>query len=859
MYASALDFAGLYTFPNPLSKVPVGAALQADNLTANKDGVAEIRRGLAAKGSSLGLSAGNYIDQWFPYQNRLMIHDTQLNLRYDSTGTLSWTNFGISLTAPSGATKIRGVEANKNFYLTSNNGVYKTAAYNVAPVAAGVPGALDGTAVLAGAGSGFLGSNTQCAYQIVFGYTDANGNLNLGNPSERILIVNSTGGSDNVTLSFTVPAGLSTTYFYQIYRTPQTTYSATPSLNVPPGAEPQLAAQQQLTAGQLAALSVTYTDVTTDALLGAALYTNPSQQGSLQTNDIPPLCVDMCLFSQMMLYANCNTPQQIFFNLISAGAPNGIQINDTFAIQLNNPSTVLTYTGKAANNFPLAQFAVVTSGTVSSNIDATARNLVAAINQDPANTHVYAYYVSGYNSLPGQIFLKDRGLNQPAYSLISSRGGAFSPVLPSSGNTVISSSDNTPNGIYPSKVGQPEAVPLINLIFVGGGDQPIFRVLPLRDRVIVLKSDGVFTITGATPSTLSITLLDSTIICIAPESAKLLNNSVYCMTNQGVVTITESGVTIQSRAIESDLLQLTSPAYINFTACCQSISYESERLYIMSMPTNPGDTYGTQTWCYNWVTNAWTHWPIDCASGIVNPFDNLLYMGRPVANGVTFLNPANFAYQERKNFLYTDFQDDQLAVTITAVDSTKLIITLNVTPDSTWIGYGLDQTSAGIAIITAVNPGVKQVTVDLLNSTTPGVAIAWNVSAAATIDVPIPATLIYAPITASFPHYLKSWTRANFWFNGGNFQRIQCAFISNIQGVTQYLTAVNTGGYGFGPFGSGPYGGQANYPQLIQTLVPTDVAQAQWLQPVLSLAFPQARLSCLGVTLSYDIVSDVSG
>lgn len=852
MYASALDFAGLYTFPNPLAKVPVGAALLADNLTANKDGVGEIRRGLSAVGSALNLSGSqDFITQWFAYQNRLLLHDTRGHLWYDSTGSLAWTNFGIDIKPPIGATKIRGIEANKNFFLATSDGVYKLPTYNTVPALAGVPGGLDGIGVLAGDGTGFLGSNKQCAYQIVFGYNDVNGNLNLGNPSQRILVVNSTGGSDDVTLTFTVPRGLTTNYFYQIYRTPQTTYSAVPASNVPPGAELQLAAQQNLTGGQIAALSVSYTDVTTDALLGAALYTNPSQQGSLQTNDIPPLCVDMCVFSQMMFYANTATPFQIFTNLISVGAPNGIQIDDTFQININNLGLdFLVYT--AGGNWPLS-----TGGTVAENIDNTARNLVAAINQDVSNIWVYAYYVSGFNSLPGQIFIQSRILNrnEPAFSIISSRGGAFSPDLTAQN---YSTSDVTPNGIYVSKVGQPEAVPLVNLIFVGGGDQPIFRVLPLRDRVIVLKSDGIFVITGSTPATLSITLLDSTVTCISSESARLLNNSIYCMTNQGVVSITESGVTIQSRAIEQDLIQLTSPLYINFKDCCHGISYESERLYIMAMPTNYIDTYGTQVFCYNWVTNAWTHWPIDCASGIVNPFDNNLYMGRPIANNEPFFAANNFAYKERKNYLYTDFMDDQLSVNITGVDTTGTIITLDTTPATTWIGYGLDQTNTGIAIITAVNIGAKQVTVSLQNSTQPNVKLAWS-NGPATIDIPIPIGFVGAPITAGFPHYLKDFSRVNFWFNGGNFQLITAGFITDIQGPTQYLQAIPTGGYGFGPFGATPYGGASNYPQAIQTLVPTDVAKARWLQPVLQLAFPQARFSYLGTTASYEIVSDVSG
>jgi hypothetical protein len=860
VYASALDFQGLYTFPNPLSKVPVGACLIADNLTANKDGVAETRRGLAAQGTSLGIVDG-WIQGIFSYQNRLICLSigSATSLVYDSNGSLYFSAFTYNYVL-SGSYYFAAVEANKNMYITgiwpwNGPAMYtsplKMTAYNTEPVSAGVPPGLDGTGVLGVSGSGFLGANEQCAYQIVFGYVDANGNLNLGAPSERILVVNSTGTAQNVVLTFTVPQGLSTSYFYQIYRTPQTTYSATPSLNVPPGAEPQLSAQFNLTSGQISALSVTVTDVTTDALLGAALYTNPSQQGALQPNTPPPSSSDLCFYSQMMFYANCSTLQTLTFSVISVGSPNGIQVNDTIIIN------GITFTAKASQANASQQFAVYTSGTVSVNIDTTARNLIQCINANAATTNVYAIYLSGYGDLPGLIELQAVNLSISTFYVTASRGGSFYPTLPASGTTFGSSNDVTPNGIYVSKLGQPEAVPAVNLVFVGGGDQPIYRILPLRDRVIVLKSDGVWVITGSTPQTLSVTLLDSTIICIAPATARLLNNSVYCLTQQGVVSITESGVTIQSRAIESQLLSLTAQVYSysgGFVNISNAVAYESERLYILQMPTVSTDRFPTQCFCYNWITNAWTRWPIDMSAGLVNPYDNVLYCGRPSFNALNI-------YQERKKYSYSDYMDDQYAVTITGVDATGLVVSLSGTPSASWVGYGLDQTIASVpyvAIIDSVDTVHNTVTVDLVNSSTPNTLIPWA-NAAATVDVPIPINYQQAPLTGGFPHYLKSWSRVNFWFNGGNFTQITAGFTSDVSGVLQNLSAIMTGGYGFTPFGPGPYGGSFNFPQRIQTLVPTQNAEAMWIMPSLSLSFPRARFSCLGVTATYDIVSDVSG
>ena len=818
--------------------------------------MAESRRGLFANSNSFFTNTGNWVQSFFSYQNRLLclvggyVIDSSATIYYDSTGSLNFLPFSGNFNI-SGTTPMVAVEANKNLYLIGlDQGIQKLTTYNSQPVLAGVPPGLDGTGVLDVSGAGFLGAAEQCAYQIVFGYTDANGNLNLGAPSERILVVNSTGTAQNVVLTFTVPQGLSTSYFYQIYRTPQTAYSATPSLNVPPGAEPQLSAQFNLTGGQISALSVTVTDVTTDALLGAALYTNPSQQGALQSNNVPPFANDACVYSQMMFYANCFTLQYLTFSMISVGSPNGVQINDTITVN------GVTFTAKATQVNASQQFAVYTSGTVAQNIDTTARNLIQCINANAATTNVYAIYLSGYGDLPGLIELQSVNIYFSVFYVTASRGGSFYPALPVSGTTFGSSNDSVPNGIYVSKVGQPEAVPSVNLIFVGGGDQPIYRVIPLRDRVIVLKSDGVWVITGSTPQTLSITLLDSTIICIAPDSARLLNNSIYCLTQQGVVSITESGVTIQSRAIESALLSLTGVSYTHkyFSQIVSAISYESERLYILTMPSVASDKWGTQAFCYNWITNAWTRWPIDISCGIVNPATNILYCGRPT------IKPT-YIYQERKNYNYSDFMDDQYAVTITGVDTTGLVVSISGTPSASWVGYGLDQTIASVpyvAIITAVNVGSKTLTVDLVNSSTPGTVIPWA-STTAAVDVPIPVNYQQAPLTGGFPHYLKSWGRCNFWFNGGNFTQITAGFTSDVSGVLENLSAIMTGGYGFTPYGTGPYGGSFNFPQRIQTLVPAQNAQAMWIMPQLQLSFPRARFSCLGVTASYEIESDVSG
>lgn len=833
MQASNLTNAGLYTFPNDLSQVPPGALLTADNVVINRNGTVETRRGLGAFGSNLSLSPNDYVTNFFPYQNRLIISDTTNKLSYDSTGSQDWVAYSGTYTPPTGMPKIHGLEANKNFYLTTSNGVYKLDAITSTPTLAGGIAALNGTATVTGA-SGFLGAEKQCVYQIVFGYTDSNGNLILGNPSQRILVSNTSAtDSANASITFSLPAGLTTSYFYQLYRTPQTTYSGTPSLNVPPGAELQLATQQTITSGNISAGSITYTDVTIDSLLGATLYTCPSQEGPLQTNDPPPLCLDFCVFGGMVFYANVQTAQSVQFNLISVGSPNGIQNDDTVTIN------GVVFTGKASQDNASRQFKVDSSGTVASNIDATAQNLVACINANVLLTNVYAYYTSGYNDLPGRILLQAANLSQAVFYVTSSRGGAFSPVLPSAGTSFASSNDVLPNGIYVSKLNQPEAVPLTNLQLVGGGDQPIYRVFALRDRVVVLKSDGVFTITGSDPANLQITPLDNTVVLIAPEAATLLNNNVYCMTNQAVVAITESGVIVKSRAIEFDLLKVTAPQYTNFSTVSFAFNYESERQFLFPTVTDTTDAYPTQIWCYDWITDAWSHWPIDASAGIINPFDNTMYLARP--------SRPDYVYKERKTFTIQDYIDDITDVTI--VSSVGTVVTLS-SVDTSWVGSYLQQDTVGQSLITAV---------DSMNSTlTVEDTITWTAGAAQILE-PIAIDVMWCPITGGYPHLMKNWTRCNFWFNGGTFTELTAGFISDIgsSAVTVDLSLRSDAAWGEFPWGEEPWGGETDFAQTIPTLVPRQQCMSHWLQPSVQSSTPYTQIQLLGCSITYDIVSDV--
>lgn len=154
------------------------------------------------------------------------------------------------------------------------------------------------------------------------------------------------------------------------------------------------------------------TIITADALRGAPLYTNPSQEGILQGNGTPPLCKDMAIYKGHMFFANTQQRGRIIFRLLSTDSTLGMNDADTLRI---NTGTTLTLTATASTQNTAGSFIRATGGTASQNVIDTAHNMVRAINEyggPDAPGSVLAYYLSGTNDPPGIIAIELRELGQ---------------------------------------------------------------------------------------------------------------------------------------------------------------------------------------------------------------------------------------------------------------------------------------------------------------------------------------------------------------------------------------------------------------------------------------------------------------
>lgn len=179
--------------------------------------------------------------------------------------------------------------------------------------------------------------------------------------------------SANVFVTFTVPPGVTTNNFYQIYRSPiaQATGTQVLETDVFPNDELQLVFEGFPTSAQIAAGTITVLDITPQEFAGAFLYTNATTgSGILQANNPPPFALDINIFKNCVFYANTSTLFSTSLNLLGVaqmitdieggGHPsititNGVSTETFFFVlgeqEITNITTVADVAGSLAGKY----------------------------------------------------------------------------------------------------------------------------------------------------------------------------------------------------------------------------------------------------------------------------------------------------------------------------------------------------------------------------------------------------------------------------------------------------------------------------------------------------------------------------
>jgi hypothetical protein len=229
--------------------------------------------------------------------------------------------------------------------------------------------------------------------------------------------------------------------------------------------------------------------------------------------------------------------------------------------------------------------------------------------------------------------------------------------------TLYSTDDAAPNRLHISKEGLVEYCPLLQYLDVGSPLYGISRVGVAGDSLFVLKDDGVYRVTGDGVDSFRVDPFDPTVRILAPNSLAPLANSLYFLSNQGVVALNESGVSIVSKPIDAELKELYVSNATNVRNASTAAGYESERIYMLSTPSNTST--GNETlFIYDIVGKNWAKWGVWASMLFVDPTTDILWLGD---------KDRNYLRRERKTGTTFDYADQEVSTTATATSSSTVV------------------------------------------------------------------------------------------------------------------------------------------------------------------------------------------
>lgn len=171
-----------------------------------------------------------------------------------------------------------------------------------------------------------------------------------------------------------------------------------------------------------------------------------------------------------------------------------------------------------------------------------------------------------------------------------------------------------PNRAYYSKPDEPEAVPLLNYLRMGDEDAGILAFAPLRDAMLVFKTDGIFRVTGTAPDGWRVDLVDPGTRLLRGTTVAVEGPFAYAWTDRGVMRLDESGLGenlsegLIGREIEGRARQVmqdpgTTGAYVR--------SWRAENAVLVGVPpVGNTSTFDELLYVFHTVTNAWSRWMV---------------------------------------------------------------------------------------------------------------------------------------------------------------------------------------------------------------------------------------------------------
>ncbi len=682
----------------------------------------------------------------------------------------------------------------------------------------------------------------------IFVYTEAGANVTEGGNTWTI--------SRSVDVTIDLPSSVTEDNFLRIYRSHPTT-----SASITPSRYTYLCYESPyMTADNVADKEFTFTDIAPDSTIYVPCYTNPDQtdgfaSGINLSNNQPPIAEDIVYWANRMWYANTTAKPAFQLGLVGVGSPDGLQDGDTLTLSFDDTVTQIVLTGTTTppaypDPLPSGTFLITNGADPGVNIEMTAQAIVRCLNAATDNTKAEARYVSAEDQNPGKMLFTAREFGDD-FVVASTRATCWTPQLGASvfnADAEASDDNRHPAGLYYSKLGIPGAVAPLNFQGtsnalqsqpVAADSDSILRIVPLHYRLLIFKEDGIY-FTVNTGAGFTLEKLSSCRL-LAPDSVQVLEDRVYCLTDQGITAISDSGAISVSQPIDSVLLALTGPDSIaDLKERCVALAYRPEQQYLCWLIGETESTTGlpaytednNQALVYSTLVNGYTRYDFGARAAVISP-------ANATNGGMMIVAPTddNALWAENKTLTRFDYVDLSLDVAL-LVNASGTTLEL--------------ESVAGVASGDVIEnlTGIDSYIIDSVDSDENTIETLGDTLWTAgnfRIKKAIPTSVVFNKITGGAPAAMKNINQCSFLFKVNTHYAISANYETEIT-LVPVPVVLYTDSWGNSPWGQTAWGNPCMQIQRLES-VPRATAEACHLSVGFDSNQTYASFKFLGIDL----------
>lgn len=547
---------------------------------------------------------------------------------------------------------------------------------------------------------------------------------------------------------------------------------------------------------------------------GPALYTNPSDGDRSRQPNIPPPganCIES--WKGHMFYGNTYRRHRIDLTHIGGN----LSANRTLSLQFTDSVSPENFT------FPFIQ-ANADAPTIKKRTMELAKTICST------SSNFLCYFSGGNIEFPGGLTFISRIPNRAFKVFVnnSDLGNSMEPVVGTSfaATEVVSTQEAKRNRVYWSKLNQPESVPYFTDI--GNEDEDILNIQRTRESLIVVKRDGMFSLYGdPSRGVLSVREIDTTVKGVSSTGVTRLGNRVYAKTNQGIVAISETSMSLVSRNQIEPLVKVSEE---NTTGDTVMYGLEDDRQLYVATATSPSDPTKT-VYSYNTITQSWSEISKVFTWGFV--IDNNFTVSKTFQNNRVITDGTEILIERKDNEL-TDFSDTETAYTVSAVSGDVVTLSSSFSGPVGSVLLWNNGSADKLYRVTAVDGA----------DVTLNIPFSGSVSDPVTMYTPIRSTIRTSPIDGGDSSYVKQFTKFIMNLRYDAFSSAEITFRSDWLEyglVADWTKRDERRGWGQQQWGRFPWG-QATASDLQYLTKPSQIVQTEVPRTQQKTTFLQAEI-----------------